>query len=103
MYAIVETGGKQLKVAEGDLLKVEKLDGNVGDSFVLDKVLMVNTGSDLKVGSPYVEAAKIETEIEDQGRRRKVTVFKYRRRKGYKRLKGHRQSFTALRVKKISV
>lgn len=101
MYAVIETGGQQFKVTEGELLKVEKLTGNIGDSVLLDKVLLIRTDSTIKIGSPYIKGAKIETEIVAQDKAKKVIVFKFKRRKGYKRLKGHRQHYTSLRIKKI--
>jgi large subunit ribosomal protein L21 len=101
MYAVIETGGQQFRVKEGDLLKVEKLTGEIGDKIELDKVLFLRTETDTKVGSPYVEGAKVVGEIVDQNRHRKVIVFKFKRRKGFKRLRGHRQAFTALKIASI--
>lgn len=98
MYAVVKTGGKQYRVAEGDILKVEKLEGMPGDKIELNDVLLVNTGSDVKVGQPVVEGAKVAAEIVDQNRARKVMVFKYKRRKRYRRKRGHRQLYTALKI-----
>lgn len=101
MYAILETGGKQFRVQEGDVLKVEKLDGNVGDTIELDKVLLVRSEEDVKVGKPYVEGAKVLGEIVAQDRHKKVTVFRFLRRKDFKRKKGHRQHFTQLKISQI--
>jgi len=101
MYAVIETGSQQFKVAEGELLKVEKLEGNIGDPIILDKVLIIRTDADIQIGTPYILGAKVETEIVAQDRSKKVIVFKFKRRKGYKKLKGHRQNYTALRIKKI--
>lgn len=103
MYAIVLAGGKQHRVAPGDLIKVEKLDGEVGQTVVLDHVLMVGGEGGAKLGQPRVDGAQVETEIVRQGRDRKVLVFKKKRRKNYRRLYGHRQPFTHLRVKEIKV
>ena len=102
MYAIVRTGGKQYQVACGDQVRVEKLDGNVGDSIDLVDVLMVSDGDDVKVGQPVLENAKVTAKIAEQGRGKKVIVFKRKRRKGYRLKKGHRQSYTALKIEEIS-
>lgn len=102
MYAIVRTGGKQYQVACGDQVRVEKLQGNVGDSIDLVDVLMVSDGDDVKVGQPVLENAKVTAKIAEQGRGKKVIVFKRKRRKGYRLKKGHRQSYTALKIEEIS-
>ena len=102
MYAVVKTGGKQYRVAEGDVVKVEKLDGEPGQTVELDEVLLVGSGADVTVGKPVVEGAKVSAEIVDQDRDRKVLVFKFRRRKRYRRKNGHRQPFTALKITAIS-
>ncbi|MGL4721986.1 MAG: 50S ribosomal protein L21 [Desulfovibrionaceae bacterium] len=100
MYAIVQTGGKQIKVEEGKKIFVEKLDGDVGTEVILEHVLMVG-GSSLTVGSPYVDGAKVFAEILEQGKCKKVVIFKKKRRQGYRRKQGHRQLFTALKIKSI--
>ncbi|PID38680.1 MAG: 50S ribosomal protein L21 [Proteobacteria bacterium] len=102
MYAVVKTGGKQYRVAEGDVVKVEKLDGEPGQSVEFDEVLLVNTGSNVVVGKPTIAGAKVAAEIVDQDRDRKILVFKYKRRKRYRRKSGHRQAFTALKITGIS-
>ncbi len=102
MYAIIRTGGKQYQVAEGDRLRVEKLNGEVGDSVELDDVLMVADGEAIKVGQPVVEGAKITAKIIEQGKGKKIIVFKKKRRKGYKMKQGHRQLYTALEIQGIS-
>lgn len=102
MYAIVRTGGKQYQVACGDQVRVEKLEGNVGDSIDLVDVLMVSDGDDVKVGQPVLENAKVTAKIAEQGRGKKIIVFKRKRRKGYRLRKGHRQSYTALKIEEIS-
>lgn len=102
MYAIVRTGGKQYQVACGDQLRVEKLDGNVGDVVNLDEVLMVVDGDDVKIGRPVLESAKVVAKIAEQGRAKKIIVFKKKRRKGYQVKRGHRQSFTGLMIEEIS-
>lgn len=102
MYAIVRTGGKQYQVACGDQVRVEKLEGNIGESIDLSEVLMVVDGEDVKVGRPVLENAKVTATIAEQGRAKKVIVFKKKRRKGYRLKQGHRQSFTALKIEAIS-
>src|SRR3990172_550492 len=101
MYAIVQTGGKQYKVAPGDLLKVERLEANVGDKVELAPVLLVQDQDRLWVGKPVVEQAKVMAEVQQQARSRKVIVFKKKRRKNYRRTKGYRQSFTQLKITEI--
>ncbi len=103
MYAIVRTGGKQYQVANGDQVRVEKLEGNVGDSIDLNDVLMVVDGEEVKIGQPVLDNAKVTAIIAEQGKGKKVIVFKMKRRKGYRLKKGHRQSFTALKIEQISV
>ena len=88
MFAIIETGGKQVKVEEGQTIWVEKLDVNEGDSFTFDQVLFVG-GDSVKVGSPVVEGASVTAKVEKQGRGKKITVFKYKAKKNYKRKQGH--------------
>jgi large subunit ribosomal protein L21 len=102
MYAIVRTGGKQYQVACGDQVRVEKLDGNVGDTIDLSDVLMIVDGDDIKIGKPILENAKVTAKIAEQGRAKKVIVFKKKRRTGYRLRRGHRQSYTALRIEAIS-
>ena len=102
MYAIVRTGGKQYQVACGDQLRVEKLEGNVGDTIHLDEVLMVVDGDQVRVGQPVLESVKVVAKIAEQGRAKKVIVFKKKRRKGFQVKKGHRQSFTGLKIEEIS-
>lgn len=102
MYAIVRTGGKQYQVACGDQLRVEKLEGNVGDTIELGEVLMVVDGEQVKIGQPVLETAKVVAKIAEQGRAKKVIVFRKKRRKGFQVKKGHRQSFTGLKIEEIS-
>lgn len=101
MYAVFKTGGKQYRVAKGDVLRVEKLPGNVGDTVAFDHVLMIG-GDAVKVGTPMVKGAKVEAKITAQDRAKKIIVFKFRRRKNYRRKAGHRQPFTALEIVGIS-
>ncbi len=102
MYAVIKTGGKQYKVAEGQRVCVEKLPGNAGDKVTLDQVLFVG-GDTPKIGQPLVAGAKVAAEIVDQGRGKKIVVFKFRRRKNYRRKTGHRQPFTELKITGISL
>lgn len=97
MYAVIQTGGKQYKVAQGDRVRVEKLIGNVGDAVTFDKVLLVG-GETVKVGRPVVAGAKVEAKILAQDRDKKIVIFKFRRRKNYHRKSGHRQPYTALEI-----
>ena len=101
MYAIVETGGKQYKVQEGDFLRIEKIDGEVGTTLELDRVLCVGGGDEVAVGRPFVAGATVKCEILAQDRARKILVFKKKRRQGYHKMRGHRQPYTALRVAAI--
>ncbi len=101
MYAIIESGGKQYRAEPGRMLKLEKVDGEKGAQVELTKVLLVADGDNVKVGSPTVEGAKVISEIVRQGRGPKITVFKFKRRKKYRRRTGHRQDLTTVRVKEI--
>ncbi|OIQ61528.1 50S ribosomal protein L21 [Moorella thermoacetica] len=101
MYAIIMTGGKQYRVSEGDTLRVEKLPAEVGEKVVLDKVLAVGEGADLKVGTPYVEGAKVTASVQAQDKAPKIIVFKYKPKKNYRRKQGHRQPYTQLKIEKI--
>jgi large subunit ribosomal protein L21 len=97
MYAVIKTGGKQYRVAQGDTLRVEKLVGNVGDTVTFDQVLLIG-GDALKIGMPLVKGAKVTAKIAVQDRAKKIIVFKFKRRKNYRRKAGHRQPFTALEI-----
>lgn len=101
MYAVVETGGKQYRVSIGDKLKVEKLDVEEGASLQLDKVLMLNDDGKVTVGAPHVEGTAVEATVLAQGRGEKIRIVKFKRRKKYRRLQGHRQSFTELEITAI--
>ena len=101
MYAVVATGGKQYKVAEGDILRVEKLSGDVGTAVAFDKVLIFSDGENVKIGQPEVDGVTVHGQIVAQGKNKKILVFKYKRRKRYRRKQGHRQSFTAIRIDRI--
>jgi len=102
-YAVVKTGGKQYRVAEGDLLEVERLGGEVGGTVTLDRVLLVSGDDDeqITIGTPVVEQAQVTAEIVEQGLAKKIIVFKKKRRKGYKRKQGHRQMQTTLKITEI--
>lgn len=100
MYAIVETGGKQYQVSEGDKLKVERLQAEVGDTVELDKVLALG-GEEFKFGQPYLEGVKVKATVEEQGRGKKVVVGKFKPKKGYKRVRGHRQYYTLIKIDAI--
>jgi len=102
MYAVIKTGGKQYRVAQGDKLRVEKLAGNVGDTITLGEVLLVGEGDGIKVGAPTVSGAKVQAKIVAQDRGPKIIIFKFRRRKNYRRKTGHRQPFTALEITGIN-
>ena len=101
MFAVLNTGGKQYKVSQGDLIKVEKLENEVGDKVTLSQVLMVGQGEDVEVGSPYVSNCEVTGEVVEQGKGAKIIVFKKKRRKGYRRKNGHRQRFTQLKITEI--
>ena len=98
MYAVVATGGKQYRVQEGDTLRIEKIPGEVGAEVAFDRVLMVSDGDDVKVGKPVLENAVVNATIVEEGKGRKILVFKYKRRKRYRRKQGHRQLFTAVKI-----
>ncbi len=102
MYAIVKTGGKQYKVAQGDVLFVEKLEANEGDVITLDQVLAVGGENGLTVGAPVVEGATVTAKVVAQGKAKKVVVFKYKAKKDYRRKQGHRQPFTKLVIESIN-
>ena len=101
MYAIIETGGKQVKVSQGDVIYVEKLDVEVGSSYTFDKVLLLG-GEETKFGAPYVAGANVVAKVEKQGRARKIIVFKYRPKKNERKKKGHRQAYTKLTIEAIN-
>lgn len=103
MYAVIETGGKQYKVSEGDTIFVEKLGVEEGEAVTFDKVLVVADGENVKVGAPLVEGAKVEAKVVKNGKAKKIYVFKMKRKKNYRRKKGHRQPFTKVEISKISL
>ena len=103
MYAIIESGGKQRRVTPGALVALERIEGEAGSQVELSKVLLVADGEQVRVGTPYVQGATVMTEIVRQGRGPKITVFKFKRRKRYRRTQGHRQAQTTVRITEIRV
>ena len=101
MYAIIRTGGKQYRVEKGDVLRLERLEGKVGSKVTLDEVLLVGGGDDVTVGSPKVAGASVEGTVVEQDRGPKIRVFKYKKRKHYRRTRGHRQTFTAVKIDSV--
>ena len=101
-FAIIQTGGKQYKVAAGDKIKVEKLSAEGGENFIFDKVLLAADEKEIKIGTPYVEGAKVEAKVLKQGRDKKKIVFRYHSKTRYRKKKGHRQHFTEVEIIKIS-
>jgi large subunit ribosomal protein L21 len=101
MYAIVETGGKQYKVSPGETVRVDKLDFENNTDITLDKVIMVSKDDKAIFGSPYISGAKVLASVEDTRKGRKMVIFKKRPRKNYRRLRGHRQTYSALKIKEI--
>lgn len=103
MYAVIKTGGKQYRVREGQVLRIESLNASEGDAVEFDQVMMVGEGADVKVGAPLVEGAKVAATVKSNGRGKKVTIIKFRRRKNKSRSKqGHRQNFTEVEIGKIT-
>jgi len=103
MYAVIKTGGKQYRVREGQSLRIESLNAEAGDAIEFDEVLMVGEGADGKIGMPVVEGAKVAATVESNGRGKKVTIIKFRRRKNRSKTKqGHRQNYTEVKIGKIS-
>jgi large subunit ribosomal protein L21 len=98
MYAVIKTGGKQYRVAEGETLRVEKLVAAAGDKLSFDPLLFADDGGNVRVGKPLVTGVKVEAEVLEQGLGKKIIIFKYKRRKSYRRKQGHRQPFTAIKI-----
>ncbi len=103
MYAVLKTGGKEYRVTKGDLIRVEKMEGNVGDPVTLKDVLMVSEEGNVQVGTPFLAHAVVTGEIAQHTKGKKVLIFKMKRRKNYRRLRGHRQTYTYIKVNDISV
>ncbi|MBE9540539.1 MAG: 50S ribosomal protein L21 [Proteobacteria bacterium] len=102
MYAVIESGGKQHRVVEGETLKLEKIEVATGETVEFDKVLMIGGGDDVKIGTPVVAGAKVTAEVVTQGRHKKIKIIKFNRRKHYRRETGHRQWFTEVKITSIS-
>ena len=103
MYAIIESGGKQYKVTKGEILNVDKLDKKIGETMELDKVLLISDNDKVMVGNPVVKNARVVLEVVKLTKGKKVVVFKYKRKKGYRKTKGHRQQYTTVRVTDIKL
>lgn len=103
MYAIIETGGKQYKVSEGDIIKVEKLDVQSGQNYDFKNVLFAADGEKISFGSPYIENACVNSTVIENGKHKKVIIYKFKSKKGFHKKKGHRQQFTQLKIEKISL
>ena len=101
MYAVITTGGKQYRIAQGDVVRVEKLDGEEGASVDFDRVLMVGQGDDVTVGTPFIEGCVVSGTIKHQGRGKKIEIIKFRRRKNYRKQMGHRQAYTDVEITDI--
>jgi large subunit ribosomal protein L21 len=101
MYAVIKTGGKQYCVTPGEQLQVEKIPGEVGDAVTFDQVMLTSDGEAVQIGRPFIENAKVVARIARHGKGRKIVVFKYKRRKNYRRKRGHRQLFTLIKVENI--
>jgi large subunit ribosomal protein L21 len=102
MYAVIQTGGKQYRVEQGEILRVEKLDGAAGTKVIFPTLLFADDGGNVRVGMPSVSGVSVDAEIVEQGRGKKITIFKYKRRKSYRRKAGHRQPYTALKINAIN-
>ncbi len=102
MYAVIETGGKQYRVQEGDVVFIEKVAGNEGESLSFDKVLLVSNGEEVNVGKPYVNGVSVTGNIVEQGKAKKIIVYKFKRKKDYRKKQGHRQPYTKVKIEKIN-
>ena len=102
MYAVIEAGGKQHRVIEGETLKLEKIEAATGETVEFDKVLLVSTGEDVKIGKPVVDGSKVTAEVDAHGRHKKIKIVKFNRRKHYRKETGHRQWFTEVKITGIS-
>ncbi len=103
MYAVIKSGGKQHRVSEGDVVAIEKINGSKGDKVLFDEILMVAKNGEVKLGTPFIEGAKVIGQIIEQGKSHKITVFKMKRRKGFHKKTGHRQKLTRMKIMEISI
>ena len=103
MFAVIKTGGKQYLVVPGQKLKIEKIDANEGENFVFEEVLLAGDGENLQIGTPLVKGARVEAKILEQGRAKKIIVFKYHNKTRYRKKRGHRQHFTEVEIKKMEI
>jgi len=103
VYAIIKTGGKQYRVSEGDVISVEKLNVASGEKIVFDEILIVENDGELQIGAPVVSGATVEGTVVQQGKEKKIVVFKYKPKKDYRKKQGHRQPFTRVKIEKISL
>lgn len=103
MYAVIKTGGKQHKVSEGDIIAIEKINGDKGDTIFFDEVLMVSRDEEIKVGNPFLTGVRVSGEIVEQTKTHKINVFKMKRRKGFRKKTGHRQKLTKMKITEISI
>ncbi len=102
MYAVIETGGKQYRVQEGDVITVEKSDVEAGEKINFDRVLLLSDGETVKVGAPYVESCNVAGTVVEHGKGQKVIIFKYKSKKDYRKKQGHRQPYTMIKIEKVS-
>lgn len=102
MYAVIETGGKQYRVEQGDVLRIEKLENSVDEKVVFDKVFLIANGDDVTVGKPYVEGAKVEATVLAHDKAKKIIVYKYKAKKNYRKKQGHRQPYTEIKIESIN-
>ena len=101
MYAVIKTGGKQYRVAQGEDIKVEKIAGEAGDNVVFDQVLLAGADENIRIGNPYLENAKVVGRLKGHGKNKKILVFKYKRRKNSRRIRGHRQEYSLVTIESI--
>ncbi len=103
MYAVIKAGAHQYRVKEGDIIKIDKVEGDEGDSITFDQVLMCGSEGNYQVGAPFLSGAKVSASIAGQHREKKILVFKFKRRQGYKKKQGHKQPITRIKIGKISI